>query len=57
MGPFKVESHIKLEEVEWWGLCHGTRACNTEADKVTGKAALRAQMGAGITEEGQEMER
>ena len=57
MGPFKVENHINLEEVEWWGRCHSTRACNMEADKVTRKAALRAQMGAGITEEGQEMER
>ena len=28
-----------------------------EADKVTGKAALWAQMGAGITGEGKEMER
>ena len=52
----KVENHVDLEKAEWRGLCRGTLACNVGADKVTGKAALRVQAGAGIAGEIREME-
>ena len=52
----KVESHIELEKVGGWGLCHGTHACIMEADKTAGKAALQVQVGVSIAEEVKDIE-